>query len=290
MTPKVAFLASLGYANMEPAAVCRSLSGLGYDGVEWTLNHFNPRTKSSRELTDLVRTTKAHDLEISEVVLQQDFVTLDAAAHADRIELTLECITAAADTGITTVNLFTGPACWDTNAPVIGGDISEGAAWDLVLAAFEPLVRAAEKCRVHLAVEGVFRMLCHDYYTTKLLMDAFDSPWLGVNFDPSHDVLHGHFDVAWTVRQWSEQERLKHVHLKDAVGVPELGRFLFPMLGEGRVDWTSFFDALQDVGYTGFCSVEFESFAYHNTVLNGDTEAAARLSREQVRKLSAGRL
>jgi len=61
--------------------------------------------------------------------------------------------------------------------------------------------------------------------------------------------------------------------------------FLFPLLGEGLVDWPAFFAALDEIGYDGFCSVEFESFKYFSTVLAGDGLAAARLSMEQLRRL-----
>jgi sugar phosphate isomerase/epimerase len=41
-------------------------------------------------------------------------------------------------------------------------------------------------------------------------------------------------------------DRIKHVHLKDSAGLP--GRdgetFIFPLLGEGQVDWVSFFAAM----------------------------------------------
>ncbi len=39
---KIAFQASLGYADMKPADVISSLHGLGYDGIEWTKSHFDP--------------------------------------------------------------------------------------------------------------------------------------------------------------------------------------------------------------------------------------------------------
>jgi len=38
-------------------------------------------------------------------------------------------------------------------------------------------------------------------------------------------------------------------------------------------------------GLGGYCSVEFESFAYHDRVLGGDTEEAAKLSFHQVQRL-----
>jgi sugar phosphate isomerase/epimerase len=286
-TDRIAFLASLGYIGRSPAEVCRSLASLGYTGVEWTLHHFDPRIHTPAARQELVRTTHEFGLEISELVVQQDVVCLDPDELRDRVSLTLQCIEAAGEMGVGAINVLTGPAPWDPGAPKVGRDIAEGEAWDMVLSAYEQFVQAAEKHRVALAVEGVFGMLCHDFYTTWRLMETFDSPWLGVNFDPSHDALYGQTDAGWMTREWARKGRLKHVHLKDAAGIPELGKFVFPMLGEGVVDWKGMFQALDDVGYTGFVSVEFESFTYYNSVLKADVEEAARVSIHQAKRLMA---
>ena len=156
----------------------------------------------------------------------------------------------------------------------------------MVFDAFDRIVKALENSKVHGAVEGVWGHLCSDYYTTRLLIDHFGSDYLGVNFDPSHDVLKGNFDTGWIVRQWGKKT-IKHVHLKDAIGVQKQGLFLFPFLGEGRVDWNGMFAALREIGYDGYLSVEFESFAYHDKVFNGDTHEAARRSMAEVRALLA---
>jgi len=96
-------------------------------------------------------------------------------------------------------------------------------------------------------------------------------------------------DSGWVVRQWGKG-KIKHVQLKDAAGTPQPGKFLFPMIGEGNVDWRGMLSSLNDMNYDGFLSVEFESFAYHNQVLKGDTREAARRSLADVRALlhSAG--
>jgi len=284
---RIGYLASLGFAHMKPEEVLKSLSELGYKGVEWTMAHFNPRNKSTEELKELVRLTEDFGMEISEVVVQQDFVTFDEGASKDRIDLVKECIQAAGEIGVKVLNVFTGPAAWNSKAPVLFRDIQEGQAWDMVLSAYGELVPLAEKNDVYLAVEAVFSMLCRDYYTTRVLIDHFDSPHLGVNMDPSHYVLYRN-DAAWAVRQWGD--RIKHVHLKDVVGVPgESGKsFLFPLLGEGMMDWKGFFQSLDDVGYEGYASVEFESFTYGKQILNSDPVRTAALSMEQVEQLIAG--
>lgn len=283
---KIGFMASLGYSRMPPQDVVRSLRSIGYQGVEWTLAHFNPRTQSPAELRRLVEITRNGGLEISAVVVQQDVVCLDEARRADRIRLALECIEAAGEVGVRTLNFFTGPAPWDPEAPVVDRHISMGAAWEQVFEAYDRFVPAAERAGVALAVEGVWGQLCHDYFTTRYLIDHYGKDRLGVNFDPSHDTLYGHTDTGWLVRQWGST--IKHCHLKDAAGVPATGRFVFPFLGEGFVNWTAFFGALDDIGYDGFCSVEFESFGYLRHVMGDDIETAARMSFEQICALRGG--
>lgn len=284
---KLAFMASLDFAAWQPERILESLSNLGYDGVEWTLSHFNPRTKSQEELRKVVELTKSYGLEVSEVVVQQDVVSLDENLRKDRIELVKECIEVANETGVHILNLFSGPAPWDPKAPRIPEDISEGKAWEQILKAYKEFVEWAEKYKVYLAVEAVFGHICHDYYTTRELIDAFHSEYLAIIMDPSHYQLYGN-DVPWVIKKWGK--RIKHVHLKDVAGKPGIhGKdFIFPLLGEGIVDWKAFFKALDEIEYKGFFSVEFESFNYYNVILDKNPVKAAAVSLEQVRRLIAG--
>jgi sugar phosphate isomerase/epimerase len=282
---KFAFMASLDFSEWSLEKVVSALAEIGYTGVELTLSHFNPRQKSSDDLKAMVQLVRKRGLDISEVVVQQDVVTLNEKLREDRIRLVKECIEMASQTGLDIINLFTGPAPWDPEAPKIPKDITEGAAWKIVLDAFNEFVASAEKYKVHLAVEAVFGHLCHDYYTIKELLDNFSSKYLGVNMDPSHYTLYRN-DVPWVVKKLGD--KIKHVHLKDVVGKPGLPGedFLFPLLGEGTVDWEGFLNALKDVGYIGFLSVEFESFSYYEKILDRNPVKAAQISMEQIRKLT----
>lgn len=233
----------------------------------------------------MAEATRAAGLEISEVVVQQDLVQRDAAEMDARCSLIEDCIKAAADNAIPALNVFTGPPPWDSNAPRLGQDISHGEAWELVRQGYERVLSVAEEAKVYLAVEAVWGMLARDYYTLQELFRQVDSPYLAVNMDPSHFALYRN-DIPWSVRQLSE--KIVHVHLKDAIGLDtrQPGDFIFPLLGEGMIDWEAFFAALDDIGYEGFCSVEFESFTYYKSVLKGDVKEAARLSMEQIRALA----
>ena len=108
-------------------------------------------------------------------------------------------------------------------------------------------------------------------------MRRYDSANFGVNYDPSHMALH-YNAVPWTVQQLAP--RIFHCHVKDVAGVPGkvMGdTFLFPFLGEGRVDWPGFFRAMREIDYTGVLSVEFEAFDYFDTTLKQDLRRAAAL-------------
>ena len=284
-TEKIGFLASLGFASMEPEEVLKTLSEIGYKAVEWTLAHLDPRKKSIEEIKRVVDLTKQYDMEVSEVVVHQDLVVLDENMRKKTTDFVLQCIQTFSEAGITTISLLTGPSVWESAAPRIGKEITEGKAWDMVYQAFDRFVPQAEKCKMNLAVEGVFCMLCHDYYSTRHLIDHYDSGYLGVNLDPSHYVLAGNLDVGWTVKSWGN--KIKHVHLKDAVGIEVPDKFIFPLLGEGNVDWTSFFSALEEVGYDGYLSVEFESFKYYQQILDNDIKKVAVLSWDNTKKLMA---
>ena len=282
---KLAFLAGLGYAAKPAKEVIASLAGLGYEGIEWTTGHFNPDLPVA-QLKALVGATRQAGLDVSRIMAHEDLVILDEGDRKQRIERTVRTIHLAGECGVKTVGTMTGPAPWDTAAPKIGTDISEGAAWEMIFEAYDAFGDAAREAGVTVSSEGVFGMLAHDFYTHRYLLDRCDPDVHKVNLDPSHGVLYGNLDVAWVVRQWGQ--RIAHVHLKDAIGVPGMGKFIFPLLGEGSVDWSAFFKALDEIGYKGFCSVEFESFGYYAKILGNDPEAAARLSIDQVQKLLNG--
>ena len=290
MTRRYGFLAGLDFATMPAARVAAELAALGYVAVSWPLARFDPSSTSAGDRRQLVSDTRAAGLAVSEWVVQLDFVHPDAAVRAGRLGRAADSVRAVAGLDLggqpvpAPVNLFTGPAPWDPGAPRLGRELTEGQAWDMVRAAFDVLVPLAEEAGIDLAVEGVFGHLVHDYYTMLELLRHYDSPRLGINFDPSHGILVDN-DIPWVVRQWGP--RIRHIHLKDAVGRPGMfgETFIFPLLGEGQVPWAAFFAALNDIGYRGHLSVEFESWDYYRQVLGSDPVAAARLSLELLRRL-----
>jgi len=279
---KFAYLPWFGFKSMEQAL--DDISSLGYDGVE--LPSLIPY-KTTAELSEVVKKAHSKKLEISEVGFSQDFVILDEGKRKERVAQTKEKIRMASECNISIVKGLTGPYPWDKNSLKIGLDLTEGKAWKLVLDSFNDFIGTCEQYGVYFALEACFGTLTRDYYTTKELLDSVNSKYLVTNMDPSHYNLYGN-DVAWVVRRLGK-DRIKHVHLKDSVGVPrdEWRDFIFPLLGEGTIDWKEFFQALRDIGYNGYFSAEYESMNYFKNVLDSDPKKAAELSLQLMKKLAS---
>ena len=281
---KIGFMPSGNMLAWEPEKICGYIKNAGYDAVELLPSLVCAEDKTENDRKRMARAAEENGLVISEIVLQRDFVLTGKDAREANIEYTVKNIKTAADMGVFTVNMFTGPEPWVNGPLIIDKNIPASKAWEFVFEAFDRILPAAEKNGVYIAVENVFGMLCHDFYTNMYLNTHYDSPRLGVNFDPSHDALYGNTDMKFLIGGWGV-DKIFHVHLKDAAGIPEMGKFVFPIIGEGVVNWKEFFAEMKNIGYEGCMSVEFESFSYINAGLGGRFEESAGLSRKIIANL-----
>lgn len=273
---KIGFYATGTFQSFPIEKTCEILKNIGYDAVEldrWWME----KCSTDAELMRQCREIEKSGLCLSEVILQLDYVDLDKNVRKENIEQTKAYICRCASAGISTVNLFTGPRPWIPNRMIVGENLSQSQAWGMVFEAFDELVPLAEETGVSLAVENVWGMLCHEFFSAQYLINYYNSPYLGVNFDPSHDLLAGNTDMEFLLCQWGT-EKIKHIHLKDAVGSQVRGKVLFPPLGEGCVDWSGFVKGLENIGYNGVMSVEYEADGHLSRYLGGDWVKAAEES------------
>ena len=264
------FLANGEMLGWEPEKLAFFIKDTGYDCVELIGDIIFADGKDGK---DFKAAADKYGIGISEILAQHDYVILDEAQRKASIDATVLQVKKAVDMGVKIVNLFTGPVPWMPDSIKVGQQVSMTDAWSMVFDAFDTIIPVAEKEGVKLAVENVWGMLAHDFYTNKYLNNHYNNANLGVNLDPSHDVLYGNTDMSFLVKSWGE--KIFHVHVKDAVGVAEPGKFIFPLLDEGNVDFRTFFDTLKEIGYEGCASVEFESWAYRNKTLGGSHAATA---------------
>jgi len=109
----------------------------------------------------------------------------------------------------------------------------------------------------------------------KIFLDSIDSKGIGVNFDPANLVMVVGDDPVKGV--YTLKDHIVHTHAKDGIrlrpsypekvygNVPEhyveddgKPNFVEVPLGEGKVDFDGWIDALVDTGFKGFLTIERE--------------------------------
>jgi sugar phosphate isomerase/epimerase len=265
---RISFVA-FWYENLHTErAVARALaelSSLGYTGVDWKSTCFDPQQSMAMQLKRAVTLADGMGMRTCNAVILGSMVDDNRLAFVDRISA---FIRACAEAGIPHVN----------TAP--GGAPDTPESWDRLTDSLEKILRVCEECGVDLALESVVGNLVHDYPTTRKMFSLVDSKHLRLTLDPSHYHLYKS-DIPAAVRALGT-EKIAHVHMKDAIGSVKDGVFpdewIFPILGEGNIEWTPFFEALDAIGYEGYLSIEFEAWRYMQQVLGGSVKDAARLS------------
>jgi len=274
-----------GFEGWEPARVAAELHRLGYRWIEWTPDFCGIDGDADRKIPRLVAASHDAGLQVSQLMAMTDYVSGDDAQRRGRIKATCSIIDAAAGNGVQLVSVYAGPDSWDASAPKLFHDINATEAWSRVFMALDIVVERAEQRGIAVTFKPCVGTLAFDHYSSATVLARYSGhAGFSINYDPSHFALAGN-DVPWTIREFGAE--IRHVQLKDVFGIPgtEGRHFNFPMIGDGIVDWKSFFAALADVRYTGPLIALFETFALYRSLLASDPIAAARATLDRLRLL-----
>jgi sugar phosphate isomerase/epimerase len=186
------------------------------------------------------------------------------------------------------VNGFTGSSIWHS---IYAFPPTSQEYWakgfDDFARRFGPILDAFEQSNVNFALEVHPTEIAFDLASAQRAIDAVKGhPRFGFNYDPSHLGYQG-VDYVKFIRTFAS--RIHHVHLKDAwwghgdgtIGVfgghasfGDPRRFWdFRSLGRGDIKFEDIIVALNDAGYGGPLSVEWEDGRMDR--VHGATEAAA---------------
>jgi sugar phosphate isomerase/epimerase len=148
-----------------------------------------------------------------------------------------------------------------------------------------PILDEFQKIGVKFALEAHPTEIAFDIHSAHLTLKALNNhPAFGFNYDPSH-FGYQHVDYVKFIYEFAD--RIFHVHMKDAywsdvpmgIGVfgghSEFGDnrryWNFRSLGRGKVNFENIIRALNDIGYKGPLSVEWEDSGMNREA--GATEA-----------------
>ena len=160
------------------------------------------------------------------------------------------------------------------------------AGYQKIVDLWTPILDVFKENGIKFALEVHPSEIAFDYYSTKRLLECFaDRPEFGINFDPSHLIWQGikpHLFLS------DFRDRIYHVHMKDAAVTLDgrtglLGSHIdfgdlrrgwnFRSLGHGDVNFEEIIRVLNDMGYDGPLSVEWEDSGMER--IAGATEACS---------------
>lgn len=204
---------------------------------------------------------------------------------AEEMKLTAR---AAAKFGVDTVTGFTGSSIWHAAYafPPTSQEYWQ-RGFDDFAARWKPVLDVFDEVGVNFALEVHPTEIAFDTASAERAVQAVDGHIrFGFNFDPSHLAYQG-VDYVGFIRKFSA--RIHHVHMKDVWwgrSSAEAGVFGghtsfgdarrhwdFRSVGRGDVDFESIIVALNDIGYHGPLSVEWEDIRMDR--VHGGTESAA---------------
>ena len=160
---------------------------------------------------------------------------------------------------------------------------------------WKPILRAAEEHNVRIAIENCPMLFTNDEWpggqnlmtspaNWRTILKLLDSPYLGINYDPSHFIWQ---QIDYIKPLYEFRDRIFHVHCKDIKLYPEkladVGTMATPLQymspkipGLGDVDWGRYISALTDIGYEDAVCIEIEDKSFEKST--EDAKRAVQLS------------
>jgi D-psicose/D-tagatose/L-ribulose 3-epimerase len=239
-------------------AMLPTIKEKGFDGVEVPL--FRP---SEFPAAQIRRDMEANGLScnVCSVLVQGlSLIEQDASVRRQTQQHLRNSILAASEAG---ASVIAGPLY----CPVgyLPGRRRTSDEWDWAVEGYRSVADVLAQCNVTLAIEPLNRFETFFLNTAAdaaALCDQVDHPNIGILFDTFHanieekDIAQGYRTVG---------RHLKHVHTcENDRGIP----------GSGHVEWAAVFQALKDLNYDGWLTIESFGFSI------GELSAAASIWRD----------
>jgi sugar phosphate isomerase/epimerase len=211
---------------------------LGFDGVQIyaTTGEFSPQTLTPERKAQIKKFLRENGLQISALCGDMGGYGYQIEAdNPERIEKTKAIIDLAAEFGVSVVTTHIGVIPSDRNHP-----------------RYQTMLKALKACGSYAADKQVTLAIETGPETADtLLMFVKDAgAGVGVNLDPANFVMVTDQDPVEAAAKLGPY--IVHTHAKDGTRKGEVP------LGQGSVDWVRYLNALEDIGYRGFLTIERE--------------------------------
>ena len=284
------------WADLSIETICQKAKEFGYDGIElctWG-DHMEIDKADQQYCDNRKKLLKQHGLELYTISthlvgqcvcdpidqrhkgILPDYIWGDGDPEGVRQRAAKEIIETgrvAKRLGLDTVVGFTGSPIWHLlySFPPVSKQMIDDGFQDFAKR-WKPILDEYQKMGVRYALEVHPTEIAFDIATAKRALQALDNhPAFGFNYDPSHLGYQG---VDYVKFIYDFSDRIFHVHMKDvhwSDGQKDIGVFgghtdfgdnnrfwNFRSIGRGRIDFESIIRALNDIGYDGPLSIEWE--------------------------------
>lgn len=299
------------WADLSAETIVQKAKQFGYDGVELACwgDHFEvdkadpAYCAAKRQLLDsngvqchaisshLVGQAVCDNIDARHAQILPDYIYGDGDPEGVRqraAEELKKTAIAAKEFGVKVVNGFTGSSIWHlvySFPPNLPGQIDAG--YEDFANRFGPIMDVFQENGIKFGLEVHPTEIAFDIASAERALSAIGNhPAFGFNYDPSH---FGYQGVDYVEFIYRFADRINHVHMKD-VGWSDKGcdagvfgghtdfhnhkRFWdFKSMGRGDIDFEPIIRALNDIGYSGPLSVEWEDGGMDRE--HGATESAA---------------
>jgi len=271
---KLAFSTN-AYVRFPLLDALRSIKSAGYAGVEIVADvpHAYPDAASAKDIADIRRELDRLDLGISNInancafgywkdappepFFEPSLISVDPKHRRDRIRLILNTLDMAHELGAANISITSGRCLGGMPPPAAARQFAES---------IRPILDRADELGIDVGVECEPGLLLE--YVTELQewIRRLDHPRFGANLDIGHSQVMGEC-VPDMVRTLGN--RIFDLHVEDIPGRKHY--HMIPGSPGGSIDWTALRDALNEMGYQRYLTVEL----YTHTI---DPQAAAEKS------------
>lgn len=263
-------VSEMGFRCVEVACWPQGKAERRYAGV----SHIDVSELDDAKAAYILDYCKQKNVEISSLAFYPNTMDPDLEKREHNIAHLKKVIAASAKLGVNLVTTFIGR---DQNKSVEENIELFREIWPDIIA------YAAER-KVKVAIENCPMLFGRDQWpggqnlmTTpaiwRKLFAIIDSPYFGINYDPSHFIWQ-QMDYVKPIYEF--RDKIFHVHFKDIKLYPDklndCGIMAYPLdymspklPGYGDVNWGRYVSALTDIGYDGCACIEVEDKAFESS-------------------------
>ncbi|NQT20489.1 MAG: sugar phosphate isomerase/epimerase, partial [Planctomycetes bacterium] len=224
-----------GYADWGLGPTLEDIALAGFDSVELCLEHpgCTPEILDDVRIQRVAKMLEEFELPLSSVSYHGDGLPID-----EKVDKTFRALDIAHRMGAKVLVINTEPP-----------DAARADHLALVQERLARLCNRAERCDIDIAVEPEPGLLIDSSEDFLTMAQRVGSPNLKINLDIGHAYLTDP-DVVETIHKLGD--KIVHIHVEDIAG--GVHKHLLP--GEGEMNLPAIFDALREVGYEGFLTID----------------------------------